>query len=100
MIRDSVKAEGVDFNNSRSAQLEWLRSMGFDVVYYEHVTRENVASSVISFAGMVTENDLPSDGLVLTFEDIAYGKSLGRTAKFPRGDVYKRQRSWRSARAL
>ena len=82
-----VKAEGVDFNNSRSAQLEWLRSMGFDVVYYEHVTRENVASSVISFAGMVTENDLPSDGLVLTFEDIAYGKSLGRTAKFPRDSI-------------
>ena len=82
-----VKAEGVDFHNSRSAQLEWLRAMGFDVVHYERVNRDSVASSVISFAGKVAENDLPSDGLVLTYEDIAYGQSLGRTAKFPRDSI-------------
>jgi len=82
-----VKAEGVDFHNSRSVQMEWLRDQGFDVVFYERVTGEDVASSVISFGGMVTENDLPSDGLVLTLDDIAYGQSLGQTAKFPRDSI-------------
>ncbi|MEI3240487.1 MAG: NAD-dependent DNA ligase LigA [Lachnospiraceae bacterium] len=82
-----VKADGVDFHNSRAAQMEWLREQGFDVVYYEKVTGDTVASAVITFAGMVTENDLPSDGLVLTLEDIAYGQSLGRTAKFPRDSI-------------
>lgn len=82
-----VKAECVDFGNSRAAQLEWLRGQGFDVVYYERVSRESVASAVVSFAGMVTENDLPSDGLVLIYDDIDYGLSLGRTAKFPRDSL-------------
>lgn len=77
----------MDFINSRAAQMEWLREQGFDVVYYEKVTGDTVASAVITFAGMVTENDLPSDGLVLTLEDIAYGQSLGRTAKFPRDSI-------------
>lgn len=82
-----VKADGVDFRNSRKEQLLWLKEQGFDVVYFEKVTGDDVASAVINFAGMVTENDLPSDGLVLTLEDIAYGKSLGRTAKFPRDSI-------------
>ncbi len=72
-----VKAEGIDFENSRARQLSWLGEQGFDVVYFVPVSADNVASAVISFGGMVTENDLPSDGLVLLYDDIAYGESLG-----------------------
>ncbi|MDD6212087.1 MAG: NAD-dependent DNA ligase LigA [Clostridiales bacterium] len=79
-----VRAEGVDFENSREKQFLWLKEQGFDVVYYEKVNRETLPGVVVNFAGMVLDNDLPSDGLVLLMDNIAYGESLGRTAKFPR----------------
>ncbi len=82
-----VQAEGMDFGNSRTRQFQWLESLGFSVVEYQYVTRENVADKVAYFAEAVKEYDVPSDGLVLTFEDIAYGESLGRTAKFPRSSI-------------
>ena len=82
-----VEAEGVDFQNSRARQFEWLKSQGFGVVEYEKVTRETVAEAVQRFSEKVGQNDLPSDGLVLLLEDIAYGEALGRTAKFPRNAI-------------
>ncbi len=82
-----VQAEGVDFRNSRSRQFQWLQSLGFDVVEHKKVTRETAAESVAYFAEKIEHYDIPSDGLVLTFEDIAYGESLGRTAKFPRNSI-------------
>ncbi len=82
-----VRAEGVDFNNSRSRQFDWLRGQGFEVVEQRQVTAESLPEAVAYFSEAVRDNDIPSDGLVLTFEDIAYGESLGRTAKFPRGSI-------------
>lgn len=82
-----VKADGVDFSNSRKAQFEWLKGQGFDVVEYLEVTRENLSDCVTAFAEKVQSYDLPSDGLVLLIDDIAYGESLGRTAKFPRNSI-------------
>lgn len=82
-----VQAEGMDFDNSRTKQFQWLKSLGFGVVEHQYVTREDVAEKVAYFAEAVKEYDIPSDGLVLTFEDIAYGESLGRTAKFPRNSI-------------
>lgn len=79
-----VKAEGVDFSNSRREQLRWLASQGFQVVENRSVTRETIEEEVAYFAGKIAENDFPSDGLVLVYDDIAYGQSLGSTAKFPR----------------
>ena len=79
-----VKADGVDFQNSRSCQLEWLASQGFDVVEHYQVTQDTIEERVAYFSEKIVENDFPSDGLVLVYEDIAYGRSLGRTAKFPR----------------
>ncbi len=79
-----VSAEGVDFRNSRANQFEWLRSLGFDVVEYRKVTKETLPGAVQAFAAAIPDNDLPSDGLVLCLEDVAYGESLGSTAKFPR----------------
>ena len=82
-----VRADGVDFSNSRKAQFEWLKGQGFDVVEYLEVTRENLSDCVTAFAEKVQSYDLPSDGLVLLIDDIAYGESLGRTAKFPRNSI-------------
>lgn len=79
-----VRADGVDFENSRERQFLWLKSQGFDVVEYKKVKGPEVAAAVRAFSEAVSSNDFPSDGLVSTYEDIAYGQSLGRTAKFPR----------------
>ncbi len=82
-----VKADGVDFENSHEKQLIWLKNQGFDVVEYEVVTAGTMEESVKRFAGKIETNDFPSDGLVLLYDDIAYGESLGRTAKFPRNSI-------------
>lgn len=82
-----VKADGVDFGNSRQQQFLWLKEQGFEVVPYQMVTKYNLAETVEQFAEAVGTYDIPSDGLVLLLEDIAYGESLGRTAKFPRNSI-------------
>ena len=79
-----VQADGVDFQNSRACQMEWLKSQGFTTVEYYMVTRDTVEDEVAKFSSKISENDFPSDGLVALYDDIAYGRSLGRTAKFPR----------------
>ena len=79
-----VRAQGVDFQNSREKQFQWLRNQGFDVVEYRMVTRDTLDKAMDYFAGQVAKNDFPSDGLVALYDDIAYGDSLGSTAKFPR----------------
>ena len=79
-----VQADGVDFQNSRACQMEWLKAQGFTTVEYHMVTRDTVEDEVAKFSSEISKNDFPSDGLVLSYDDIAYGRSLGRTAKFPR----------------
>ena len=82
-----VEAEGVDFENSRENQLKWLAGQGFDIVEYRMVEPKTIVAAVGAFEEEVTGNDLPSDGLVLVLDDIAYSKSLGATAKFPRDAI-------------
>jgi DNA ligase (NAD+) len=82
-----VKADGTDFKNLRTEQLDWLKSLGFSTVDYNKVNSSNIDEKVEWFAEHVTENDLPSDGLVLTYNNISYGESLGSTAKFPRDSI-------------
>lgn len=79
-----VRAEQVDFENSNQKKMEWLRDQGFEVTEYRVVTGETLDEAMEYFADKVKENDFPSDGLVALYDDIAYGESLGRTAKFPR----------------
>ena len=82
-----VRADGQDFDNSRQTQMEFLREQGFETVEYVRVTPEDVAEKVGLFEEKITGNDVPSDGLVLTLDDIAYGESLGTTSKFPRNSI-------------
>ena len=79
-----VSAQDVDMHNSRKYQMEWLRRQGFEVVEYRMVTGENLDEAMDYFAHAIEKNDFPSDGLVALYDDIAYGQSLGTTAKFPR----------------
>lgn len=79
-----VRAEQVDFENSNQKKMEWLRNQGFEVTEYRVVTGETLDEAMEYFADKVKKNDFPSDGLVALYDDIAYGESLGRTAKFPR----------------
>lgn len=73
--------------NFRKEQMEWLQSQGFETVEYKIVNKENIEDTVLWFSEHIETNDLPSDGLVLTFDDIAYSRSLGATAKFPRDSI-------------
>ena len=82
-----VSAAGVDFQNSRKMQMEWLAKQGFDVVEYQMITGETFEETLNYFSGAVSKNDLPSDGLVALYDDIQYGDSLGSTAKFPRNSI-------------
>jgi len=77
----------VDFANSKEAQFLFLKEQGFEIVDYIKVNKDSVIPAIEEFAKRVQDFDIPSDGLVLTFEDIAYGKSLGRTAKSPRDSI-------------
>ena len=79
-----VQAGGVDFKNSRLYQMQWLKGQGFDVVENHPVTVDTIEEEVAWFAEHIEKNEVPSDGLVLVYDDIAYGQSLGTTAKFPR----------------
>lgn len=92
-----VKAEAADGSAAdadenvkfvtRAEQIDWLRAQGFETVEERLVTPETIEEAVAYFAGKIETNDFPSDGLVLTYNDIAYGESLGRTAKFPRHSI-------------
>lgn len=82
-----VKADNVEFGNSRENQLKWLQEMGFDIVEYKTVTKDNIHKAVNEFSEAIQHNDFPSDGLVLMYDDIEYSASLGHTAKFPRDSI-------------
>ena len=82
-----VEAADEDFNNSIECQFNFLKKQGFDVVHYVRVDSSNILEEIENYSKLVTEYDIPSDGLVLTYDDIAYGESLGRTAKFPRNSI-------------
>ena len=82
-----VSAEDVDFHNSREEQFRFLEKQGFEIVERKMVTPDTILSAISEFENKIPDYDVPSDGLVLTYEDIAYGKSLGRTAKFPRDAI-------------
>jgi len=82
-----VEAEGVDFANSRKAQFDWLAAQGFEVVPHRLTDAAHLPDEVAQFSKDIETFPLPSDGLVLLLEDIAYGESLGRTAKFPRNAI-------------
>ena len=83
-IFNVVKADGIDFENSKAKQFEWVKSEGFDVVEYKFTDSKSIADDIAEFESKIESNDIPSDGLVLLLDDIALGERLGSTSKFPR----------------
>lgn len=81
-----VRADA-DFHNARKEQFAFLKEQGFDVVEYREVEPDTILDNISYFEEKIKTYDVPSDGLVLTFDDMAYGASLGRTAKFPRDSI-------------
>lgn len=82
-----VSAENPLSENSREEELNKLNEMGFQTVAYQSVNKDNILEVIADFERQVKTYDLPSDGLVLTYDDIKYGKSLGKTSKFPRDAI-------------
>lgn len=82
-----VRADGVDFGNSREKQLLFLKEQGFDIVGYKRVTEETILDVVAWFEKEIRTYEVPSDGLVLSYDDLTYSRSLGSTAKFPRDSI-------------
>ncbi|MBQ6575251.1 MAG: NAD-dependent DNA ligase LigA [Lachnospiraceae bacterium] len=82
-----VSAEGADMEHTRSAQLSFLDSCGFETVEYRMVTEDSIEDAIDSFAAAIENYDIPSDGLVLSYDDLDYSATLGRTAKFPRDSI-------------
>lgn len=82
-----VAAQGKDFGNSVKNQIEWLKSIGFDTVEYIITDARKIGADIQTFENKIEKNDLPSDGLVLIYDDIEYGRSLGATSKFPKNSI-------------
>lgn len=75
------------YDNTMTGRFSWLAKQGFDVVEHFVVTKDTLEDQVMDFAARIPDNDIPSVGLVLSYNDIVYGKSLGTTAKFPRDSI-------------
>ncbi len=86
-VLDSAQIVEYGFDNTMAGRFAWLKAQGFDVVEHFIVRQDTLEACVMDFAARIPDNDIPSDGLVLSYNDIAYGKSLGRTAKFPRDSI-------------
>ena len=82
-----VSAEGKEISDSKAENMDWLASLGFDVVEHVMVNAENVEAEVEQFRNKIEENDIASDGLVMTFDSISYSIGLGRTSKFPKDSI-------------
>ena len=86
-IFNVVKADGIDFENSKAKQFEWAKNEGFDVVEYKFTDSKSIADDIAEFESKIESNDIPSDGLVLLLDDITLGERLGSTSKFPRNAI-------------
>lgn len=82
-----VRADNMDFGDSKAAAMEWLESIGFDVVEHKEVNSQNIRVAVLEFADKIKNNNIASDGLVLTYDSISYSESVGSTVKFPRDSM-------------
>ena len=80
------QCEGVEFT-TRQQKMEWVKSQGFDTVDYVMVDKDSLFDAIDSYEAAITDFDIPSDGLVLTLDDVAYAATLGETAKFPKDSI-------------
>lgn len=87
IIFSLVKADGVEFNDKKSNQFDFLEKLGFECVERKLVSKSTVKEAVLSFEAQIPENKYATDGLVLTYNSLSYSNSLGSTSKFPRDSI-------------
>ena len=87
LVNKNPNAEKKEFSDTRTIRLNWLRKLGFDIVGHNIVDKDTILDTISQMEELVKKNDFPSDGLVLSFNDVAYGKSLGMTGKFPKHSI-------------
>ena len=77
---------GMEQINSFNERLEKAKELGFDIVPYIYaVDTHNPMEDTSGCLRMAAEEySYPIDGMVVTYDDIFYGLSLGVTDKFPR----------------
>ena len=81
-----TQCEGIEFS-TRHEKMDWMKSQGFESVDYVIVDKENLIDTIDRYEAAIPEFDIPSDGLVLTMDDLAYAATLGETAKFPKDSI-------------
>lgn len=80
-------SDNEDKFNSNFNRINWLKSIGINTVETVQVDENNVVSVIDEFEKQVKNNEFPSDGLVVLLDDVAYGKSLGMTGKYPKNGI-------------
>lgn len=82
-------------SNSLKANLNEAKELGFDVVPFWYATNlnpKNLQDNIDYVFDYAKDEGLPTDGVVFKFNDIEYGKSLGKTEHhFKNGIAYKRE---------
>lgn len=82
-----------DSDNSFYKRLLNAQNLGFDVVPCYNITINEFNQLQIhidNFINIAEKENLPQDGVVFKFDDVAYGKSLGNTSHhFRNGIAYK-----------
>ena len=81
-----IRAEGTDFR-TRHDQMEWMKQQGFDEVDYVMADAGSLSAAIDRYEKAIPDFDIPSDGLVLTLDDLEYSATLGETAKYPKDSI-------------
>ncbi len=81
-----TQSEDVVFHK-RSDAMNWMKNQGFETVDWELTDGEGLSAAIDRYESAIPDFDIPSDGLVLTLEDLDYAATLGETAKFPRDSM-------------
>lgn len=87
LVNPNKEAEAKTFIDTYATRFDWLKQQGFDMVEYYIVDKDTLLDTIENMEKQIPYNDFPSDGLVLSYNDIAYGKSLGMTNKFPKHSI-------------
>ena len=84
--------DAIDNNESFCHRLLFIKEMGFDTViflpYNNQTSTKNDLDFFVNFLRKnALKNGIPIDGLVLTYNDIVYGDSLGVTGHHPKHSI-------------
>ena len=68
-------------------RMHWCEILGFQVVPYKFANSSNILEKIEEWKSSVASLSFPTDGLVITYEDLYEGWSLGSTGHHPRWSI-------------